>query len=181
MEEESKELIVLGAIKNGIRKFDKIQKVTRVEPDELDRILKGLEERRLIMVEEKKGWLGKKIEMRSTEKGDKEVDERVHELQAKWGQMSTVYKTGDKKKMRDMMDSNKSFIPMMMFFGVIDMMMFSMMFSMMGASMGDYVPAEDIPAGMDDGDSGDGGGDDSSSSMDDGGFGGGGFDLDIGF
>ena len=85
----------------------------------------------------------------------------------KWLQF---YKTGDKDKMKDMMDNNRSFLPMMMFFGVMDMMMFSMMFSMMGASMGDYVPAEDIPGGMDDGGDMDGGG------MDDGGF-----DFDIGF
>ena len=175
MEEEPKELIVLGAIKNGIKKFDKIQKVTQVDPKELNEILESLEKRELIKVEEKKGWLGKKIEIKSTEKGDREVDERVHELQAKWNQMAAVYKTGDKDKMKDMMDSNRSFLPMMMFFGVMDMMMFSMMFSMMGASMGDYVPAEDMPAGMD------GGGDTDGSRMDDGGFGGGDFDIDIGF
>ena len=175
MEEEPKELIVLGAIKNGIKKFDKIQKVTQVDPKELNEILESLEKREFIKVEEKKGWLGKKIEIKSTEKGDKEVDERVHELQTKWNQMAAVYKTGDKDKMKDMMDNNRSFLPMMMFFGVMDMMMFSMMFSMMGASMGDYVPAEDIPAGMDGAEDMDGGG------MDDGGFGGGDFDIDIGF
>ena len=66
---------------------------------------------------------------------------------------------------------------MMMFFGIMDMMMFSMMFSMMGASMTDYVPAEDMPAdmnGSDYGDSGDSG--DSGGGMDDGGF-----DVDIDF
>ena len=116
MEEEPKELIVLGAIKNGIKKFDKIQKVTQVDPKELNEILESLEKREFIKVEEKKGWLGKKIEIKSTEKGDKEVDERVHELQTKWNQMAAVYKTGDKDKMKDMMDNNRSFLPMMMFF-----------------------------------------------------------------
>lgn len=173
MEEEPKELIVLGAIKNGIKKFDKIQKATQVDSKELNEILEGLEKKGFIKVEEKKGWLGKKIEIKSTEKGDREVDERVHELQTKWNQMAAVYKTGDKDKMKETMDNNRSFLPMMMFFGVMDVMMFSMMFSMMGASMGDYVPAEDMPAGMDGGDM-DGG-------MDGGGFGGGDFDIDIGF
>ena len=165
MEEEPKELIVLGAIKNGIKKFDKIQKTTQIDSKELNEILEKLEKKEFIKVEEKKGWMGKKIEIKSTEKGDREVDERVHELQTKWNQMSAVYKTGDKDKMKDMMESNRSFLPMMMFFGVMDMMMFSMMFSMMGASMGDYVPAEDMPAGMDD-----------TGAMDDGGM-----DFDIGF
>lgn len=87
--------------------------------------------------------------------------------------MATIYKTGDKEKLKQEMDENKSFLPTMMFFGVMDMMMFSMMFSMMGMAMSDYVPAESMPEGgepgMDDG-STDGG-------MDDGG----GFDFDIGF
>ena len=168
MEEEPKDIIVLGAIKHGIKKFEKIQKTTQIEGDELNKILEQLENRGLIEVVERKGWLGKKIEMNVTEKGSKEVDEQVHQLQTKWNEMSQIYKTGDKEKMKQCMDENKSFLPTMMFFGVMDMMMFSMMFSMMGMAMSEYVPAESIPdggdAGIDDG------------SMDEGGF-----DMDIGF
>ena len=78
--------------------------------------------------------------------------------------MAAVYKTGDKENLKQCMDDNKSFLPMMMFFGVMDMMMFSMMFSMMGIGMGGYVPTESMPEGTDGG-------------MDDDG----GFDFDIGF
>ena len=170
-EPEPKDVIVLGAIKQGIKKFEKIQKTTQVDPEELNGILEQLEKRGLISVEEKKGWLGKKIEIAITEKGSKEVEERVHELQTKWNQMSALYKTGDKSKLKQYMDDNRSFLPMMMFFGVMDMMMFSMMFSMMGMTMSDYVPAESMPEGADAG--ADGGMD---GGMDDGGF-----DFDIGF
>ena len=168
MESEPKDIIVLGAIKHGIKKFDKIQKTTQIKPEELDSILEQLENRGFILVEKKKGWLGEKIEITVTDKGAKEVEERVHELQTRWNQMSAVYKTGDKEKLKEQMDDNKSFLPMMMFFGVMDMMMFSMMFGMMGMAMSDYVPAESMPEG------GDGG-------MDDGGMDDGGFDFDIGF
>ena len=54
-------------------------------------------------------------------------------------------KRRDKKGLGRMMDDNRSFLPMMMFFGIMDIMMFSMMFSMMGAAMTDYVPAERHP------------------------------------
>ena len=172
-EPEPKDVIVLGAIKHGIKKFEKIQKTTQVEPNELNEILEQLEKRGLIKVEEKKGWLGKKIEITVTEKGSKEVEERVHELETKWNQMSALYKTGDKTKLKHYMDDNRSFLPMMMFFGVMDMMMFSMMFSMMGVGMSDYVPAESMP----DGAGADSGMDDGGAGMDDGG----GFDFDIGF
>ena len=172
--EEPKDVIVLGAIKKGAKKFEKIQNAAQIDADELNSILEKLEKRELITVEEKKSWLGKKIEIKITEKGSKEVEERIHELQGKWDQMSLLYKSGDKQKLKQYMDDNKSILPMMMFFGVMDMIMFSMMFSMMGMMMTDYVPAESIPS--------DAGADSSSDSgSDGGGSDGGGFDFDVGF
>ena len=170
MDYEPKDVMVLGAIKSGAKKFDKIQKITKIDPKELNEILEKLEEKGMIKVEEKKGWLGKKIEIKTTEKGDNEVEQRIHELQENWQQMVQLYKSGDKEKLKDQMDGFRGFFPMMMFFGIMDMMMFSMMFSMMGASMTDYVPADQMPADMADGGDMDGGG------MDDGGM-----DFDIGF
>jgi DNA-binding HxlR family transcriptional regulator len=170
MSSEPKDLIVLGAIKHGIKKFDKIQKMTQIKPEELNSILEKLENRGFIRAEEEKGWFGMKIEITATEKGSKEVDELVHELQTKWNQMSLLYKTGDKEKLKQEMEENKSIIPSMMFFGVMDMMMFSMMFSMIGMPMSDYVAPENMPeGGTDDGGAGEG-------AMDNGGF-----DFDIGF
>ena len=168
MEQEPKDLIVLGEIMRGQNKFDKIKKNTKIDPEELNSILEKLEERGLITVQGKKGLFGPKIEIITTEKGKKEVDERIFELQQKWNQMSLLYKTGNKDKLKNYMDENKSILPTMMFFGIIDMMMFSMMFSMMGMMMTDYIPQESIPADVDgmDGDSVAGDGD---------------FDFDIGF
>lgn len=176
MEEEAKDLIVLGAIRRGEKKFDKIQRATKIDPDELNSILEKLEERGFIKVEEKKGWLGKKIEMNVTEKGSNELDQRLHEVQDKWNQMQAIYQSGDKQKLKQYMDENRSFFPMMMFFGIMDIMMFSMMFSMIGVAMSDYVPAESIPEGAETSDGMDGG-----EGMDGGGFDDGGFDIDIGF
>ena len=174
MDPEPKDVIVLGVIRNGAKKFDKISKNSKIPPPELNTILERLEERGLIRVIEKKGWLGKKIEIVLTEKGEKEVTERIHELEQNWNQMVALYKAGDKNKLNQMLDDNRSFLPMMMMFGIMDMMMFSMMFSMIGASMHDYVPADQIPADVADGDMGD-------SDFGDAGDLDGGFDIDIGF
>ena len=173
MEEEPKDIIVLGAIRSGAKKFDKIVRVTKIKPDELNKILEKLEERGLIEVKKKKGFFGPKVELNTTEKGSREIDERIHELQEEWGKMVTLYKTGDKKKLREYMDERRSFFPTMMYFGIIDMMMFSMMFSMMGIGMSDFFAGD--PQGMEyanDGDIGNAG---------DGDFGNDGFDIDIGF
>ena len=168
MDSEPKDIIVLGAIKHGIKKFDKIQKMTQIEPKELNSILEQLENRGLIQTEQKKGWFGTKVEITTTDKGSKEVDERVHELQDKWNRMSLLYKTGDKEKLKQELDGNKSILPTMMFFGVMDMMMFSMMFSMMAIPMSDYLSSGNMPDGAD-------------GAMDDGAMDDGGFDFDIGF
>jgi len=147
MNTEPKDIIVLGAIQAGIKKFDKIQDITQIEPKELNSILEQLENREFILVVEKNGLLGTKIEIRITENGTKEVDKQVHELQTKWNQMSTLYKTQDKEGLKQYMDESKSFFPMMIFFGVMNIEMFSMMFGMIGMKMSNYVPTENMPEG----------------------------------
>jgi len=172
MEEKAKDLIILGAINNGAKQFNKISKVTKINPEELNGILEKLEASGFVTVQEKKGWLGKKIELNVTEKGNRAVEERVHELQGKWDNMKNAYESGDKQKLQQIMKDEKSFLPTMMFFGIIDIMMFSMMFSMMGMTMSSYIPSEDMSP-FNDGATGD---DLGGSSMNDGGF-----DIDIGF
>jgi len=145
MNTESKEIIVLGTIRAGIKKFEKIQKIRHVDPKKVDSILEQLENKGLVKIEEKKGFLGKKIEIEITDKGSKEIDKQVHELKTKWNQMSTLYKTEDKENLKQFMDENKSLFPMMIFFGIMDVMIFSTIFDMIGIAMSDYVPEESMP------------------------------------
>ena len=170
MDTEPKDVIVLGSIRRGKKKFSNIQNETRINSEELNSILEQLENNGFIRVEEKKGWFGKKIELKITDKGSEQLDKKIVEIQDKWKEMQSIYESGDKQKLQQKMEENKSFLPTMMFFGVMDMMMFSMMFSMMGIGMSNFVGSENMPAeSMDDG------------GMDDGGMDDGGFDFDIGF
>ena len=170
METEPKDVIVLGSIRRGKKKFSNIQNETKITPDELNLILEDLENKGHIIVEKKKGWFGGKIELKITEKGSNELDEKIIEIQTKWKEMQSIYQTGDKQKLQQKMEENKSILPTMMFFGIMDMMMFSMMFSMMGVGMSNFVSQENMDdAGVDEG------------GMDDGGMDDGGFDFDIGF
>ena len=145
MESEPKDVIVLGSIRRGKKKFSDIQNETKISPEELNLILEELENRKFIRVEESKGWFGKKIELKITEDGSNELDRKIIEIQDKWKEMQSIYENGDKQKLQQKMEENKSFLPTMMFFGVMDMMMFSMMFSMMGIGMSDYVSQENMP------------------------------------
>ena len=170
MDTEPKDVIVLGSIRRGKKKFSNIQNETKIGGEELNSILEELENKKFIRVEEKKGLFGKKIELKITETGSDELDRKITEIQSKWKEMKSLYENGDKQQLQQKMEENKSFLPTMMFFGVMDMMMFSMMFSMMGIGMSDFVSQQDMAdQGMDDG------------GMDDGGMDDGGFDFDIGF
>ena len=152
MDTEPKDVIVLGSIRRGKKKFSNIQNETRISPEELNSILEQLENNGFINVEEKKGWFGKKIELKITDKGSEQLDKKIVEIQDKWKEMQSIYESGDKQKLQQKMEENKSFLPTMMFFGVMDMMMFSMMFSMMGIGMSNFVGSENMPAeSMDDG------------------------------
>ena len=171
MDEENKETVVLGVISRGISKFDEISRKSNVEPKDLESILQKLENSRLIRVDEKKSWRGTKIEINPTEEGYKEFERQLKILQEKWNQLENTYKSGNKQELEQKLKQDKSFLPSMMMFGIIDMMMFSMMFSMIGSSMGSFIPVEDME-GMEDG----------ANDMGESGIGNdGGYDIDIGF
>ena len=140
MEQEPNDVIVLSAISRGAKKFDKISKVTKISSTELNDILQRLENREFVILIEKKGFFGPKKELNLTEKGIRELEERKFELEKNWNNMVTIWKSGDKQKLQQHMDDNRSIIPSMMFLGIMDIMMFSTMMSFMGMAMSSFIP-----------------------------------------
>ena len=69
---ETKDMQVFEVLNYGAENFGKIQKITGFEHDELVSILKDLEKRGLMKVEEKSGLFGSKIELYPTNRGIKE-------------------------------------------------------------------------------------------------------------
>ena len=68
-ESETKYLLVLEIMNRGAKKFENIQKITGLERDELVSILDDLEKRGLMIVKQKSGLIGPKVELSPTEKG----------------------------------------------------------------------------------------------------------------
>jgi len=62
-----------GTLKRGAKNFEDVQKITGLERGELVSILKDLEDRRLIKVEEKSGLFSHKVELYITDKGLKKI------------------------------------------------------------------------------------------------------------
>jgi len=68
----TKDMQVFEALNHGAENFEKIQKITGLEHDELVSILEDLEKRGMIKVEEKSGLFGSKIGLYPTNNGIKE-------------------------------------------------------------------------------------------------------------
>ena len=149
VDEEPKGVIVLATIKAGIKSFDRISKVANIPPGELEQVLEKLESRNLIAVNEKRGFLGIKIEINITENAEKNLESQIHELKGKWRQMVHLYKLEDKQKLLQSLDENKIFFKPMIFFRILDMMVFSKMVSMVESTMANYIPPKDMPQDID--------------------------------
>jgi predicted Rossmann fold nucleotide-binding protein DprA/Smf involved in DNA uptake len=72
LKSETKDMQVFEALNHGAENFEKIQKITGLEHDELVSILEELEKRGMIKVEEKSGLFGSKIGLYPTNNGIKE-------------------------------------------------------------------------------------------------------------
>ena len=69
---KTKDMQVFDVLNYGAENFEKIQKITGLERDELVSILEDLEKKGMMKVEEKSGLFGSKIELYPTKKGIKE-------------------------------------------------------------------------------------------------------------
>ena len=179
--------IVLDAISRGMSSIDKISKVAKLSKTEIELIVNDLVVQRLINSNEKRGFLGrKKIELKITETGMNLLGNKKKELQDKVQEMQQYYDNGNKTQLESLMDSNRAWMPMMLFSGLMNILFFTSMMSLMGMAMS---PMESSLAGSGEGSnadsssaaagesSSDSSGTDTDAGADGGGFDGGGFDF----
>jgi len=138
--ESPNHFMVLDAISRGMKKIDSIAKVTKLSRDEVELILNDLKNQKLINTVVKKGFFGnKKTEYHASDTGMKMLDSKKQELSDKSQQLQQLYETGDRGQVQSFMDSNRMWMPMMLFSGIMSMVMFASMMSFMGMAMN---PAE---------------------------------------
>ena len=182
--------IVLDAISRGINNIDKISRVAKLSKSEVELIVNDLVFQRLVIGHEKRGFLGrKKIELKITETGTSLLDNKKKELQDKVQKMHQYYNNGDKSQLDSFMVSNRAWMPMMLFAGIMDILFFTSMMSLMGLALNPMESSlTDSGAGADnsgnadntsadsDSNSDSSGVDSQDAGSDGGGFDGGGFD-----
>lgn len=138
--DEPKDVMVLNALSKGKNDEKSIAKMTGLSMFDVIGTIERLITRGLAIREEKKGFFGKKIKIRLTEKGFKELQERRYELEQKWQRMVNLANNGNTQELQRYAENNRSWILPMMMFGIIDMMMFMSMLSLMGLAMNHFVP-----------------------------------------
>jgi hypothetical protein len=188
--------IVLDAILRGMNNIEKISRTSKLSKTEVELIVNDLVFQRLVVSKEKRGFFGrKKNELRITETGTNLLGDKKKELEKKVEELHQHYDNGDKSQLNSFMVSNRAWMPMMLFAGIMDILFFSSMMSLMGLALSPMESsfsqsganadnsdnADNTSAGSDDntdsssidsqGEGNDGGG------FDGGGFDGGGFDF----
>jgi hypothetical protein len=183
--------IVLDAVSKGTKDIDNLVKTTRLPREEVHLIINDLTSQRLIIKEEKKRRFfgGKKIEIKVTETGVRILNTKKQELQEQTKQLREWHNNGNTTQLQTFMDSNRTWMPFLLFSGIIDILFFTSMMSMMGMAlnpMESQMAAQNGEGGAAETDNGGaevGGGEDSSQTGgadydtggDFGGFDGGGF------
>jgi DNA-binding MarR family transcriptional regulator len=176
--ESPNHFIVLDAIGRGLKSFDKIAKVTRLDKAQVELILNDLIEQRLVIRTEKKGLFGRKIELTLSHTGLQLLNSKKQELEKQMQQIQQWQSSGQTQQLQSYMDNNRMWMPMMLFSGIMNAMFFMSMISMLGMAMspaesdlaggegagtaadsGESAGAEDGGAGADGGGGGDFGGD----------------------
>ena len=143
--ESPNHFMVLDAIARGMNTVDKIAKVTRLDKAEVEIIVNDLVTQRLVIgAEKKKLFGGTKLEFSISHTGMQMLSTKKVELQKQAQQIQQWYQNGQTQQLQGYMDSNRMWIPLMLFSGIMNAMFFMSMMSMMGMAMN---PAESGQAG----------------------------------
>jgi uncharacterized membrane protein YgcG len=134
--ESPNHFIVLDAIARGMNNVDKISRVSKLNKSEVEIIINDLVFQRLVRMNEKRGFFGrKKNELKITETGMSLLGNKKKELQEKVQEMQQYYNNGDKSQLDSFMVSNRSWVPMMLFAGIMDILFFTSMMSLLGLGL----------------------------------------------
>jgi len=142
--ESPNHFMVLDAIGRGVKSFDKIAKVTRLDKAEVELIINDLMQQRLVLRTEKKGFFRTKVELTISHTGLQLLNSKKQELEKQMQQIQQWQSNGQTQQLQSYMDNNRMWIPMMLFSGIMNAVFFMSMMSMLGMAM---TPAESGLAG----------------------------------
>jgi hypothetical protein len=131
--------MVLNAIAMGIKDIDKISRTTKLPRQEVELIINDLSSQRLILKEERKRWFfgGKKLDIKISDTGMRILHSKKSELEQQAEQLRQWQRDGNTTQLQSYMesDNNRSWIPFMLFSGIMSAIFFTSMMYMMGMAL----------------------------------------------
>jgi hypothetical protein len=131
--------MVLNAIAMGVKDIDKISKTTKLPRQEVELIINDLSSQRLILKEERKRRFfgGKKLDLKISDTGIRILHSKKSELEQQAEQLRQWQRDGNTTQLQSYMesDNNRSWIPFMLFSGIMSAIFFTSMMSMMGMAL----------------------------------------------
>jgi hypothetical protein len=164
--------VVLGLIRNGVAKYQTLfNRLSRVSRRKINSSYEKLKNSKYLMNHPDDTWKDRNYNPRlvMTDKGKDEIEKKIDELQEEYDKLVLLYEKKDKQKLREGMESNRSFFPLMMMMGITNGMMMGSMLGMNHMMMADFMADVDYAGdlgygdgagfGGEGGDFGDAGGD----------------------
>jgi len=136
--------MVLDAIGRGMKTADKISTVTKLDNTEVELILNDLAVQRLVNRMKKKDFLKRKMEFTITETGQNLLNSKKHELEQKTKDIKQAYGNGSTAQFQSFMGTDRTWIPFLLFSGLLDVLFFASAMSFLGLAMS---PQENSMAG----------------------------------
>jgi hypothetical protein len=131
--------MVLNAIAGGIKDINKISRTTKLTRQEVELIIIDLSSQRLIIKEEKKRRFfgGKKQDIKISDTGMRILHSKKQELEQQAEQLRQWQRNGNTTQLQSYMesDNNRSWIPFMLFSGIMNALFFTSMMSMLGMGL----------------------------------------------
>jgi hypothetical protein len=131
--------MVLNAIAMGIKDIDKISRKTKLPRQEVELIINDLSSQRLILKEERKRRFfgGKRLNLKISDTGMRILHSKKSELEQQAEQLRQWQRDGNTTQLQSYMesDNNRSWIPFMLFSGIMSAIFFTSMMAMMGMAL----------------------------------------------
>ena len=134
--------VLMGLMRNGVSKLQTMfGRLGRVSTMKITKRINEIEKRGLLEWDKKEGWLTRQWnpKITLTDKGKEEIEKKIDELQEDYDKLVLLYEKKDKQKLREGMESNRSFFPLMMMMGITNGMMMGSMLGMNHMMMADFM------------------------------------------
>ena len=125
--------VVLGLIRNGIRKFQALQnKLTKTGQKKITSSFNKLMKLGYVENHPDDGWLDRNLNptLVLSDKGQKEVETKIDQLKKEWNSLVLLYENKDKEKLSQGMGTNRMFMPFMIMMGISNGLMLGSMLNM---------------------------------------------------